>query len=136
VIDGQKYSRSGYEYVSQLVLVKVDAENNTLVKYGTIDHSGFYNDENGLRESYYYGSPNVRRSIFMGDYVYAFSAEGVTVTNYTTMNLSDSVSLPDRIDAPSYWGWEEDVVRSDEVREDGEGSSSESGEASSDPDRS
>ena len=47
------------------------------------------------------------------------------------------------VNAPSYWGWEEDVVRSDEVREDGDdgerdddgaGSSSDSGEASSDPD--
>ncbi|MDG1541486.1 MAG: beta-propeller domain-containing protein, partial [Candidatus Thalassarchaeaceae archaeon] len=143
VIDGRKYSFSGYEYVTQLILVKVDAENNTLTKYGTIDHSDFYNGENGLRDSYYYGSPNVRRSIFMGDYVYAFSAEGVTVTNYTTMNLSASIGLPEMVNAPSYWGWEEDVVRSDEVQEDGDdgerdddgtGSSSDSGEASSDPD--
>ena len=142
VIDGRKYSFSGYEYVTQLILVKVDAENNTLTKYGTIDHSDFYNGENGLRDSYYYGSPNVRRSIFMGDYVYAFSAEGVTVTNYSTMALSDSVSLPEMVNAPSYWGWEEDVVRSDEVQEDGDdgerddgtGSSSDGGEASSDPD--
>ncbi|MDP6326691.1 MAG: beta-propeller domain-containing protein, partial [Candidatus Thalassarchaeaceae archaeon] len=77
-IDGRKYSYSGYEYVSQLVLVKVDPENNTLIKYGTIDHSDFYNGDSGLREHYYSGSPNVRRSIFMGDYIYAFSAEGVT----------------------------------------------------------
>ena len=135
-IDGRKYSYSGYEYVTQLILVKVDAENNTLSKYGTIDHSDFYNGDSGLRESYYYGSPNVRRSIFMGDYVYAFSAEGVTVTNYSTMALSDSVTLPERIDAPSYWGWEDDTIRADEeVSEDGdEGSSSGSAEPSSEPD--
>ena len=144
MIDGQKYSRSGYEYVSQLVLVKVDADNNTLTKYGTIDHSDFYNGDSGLRESYYYGSPNVRRSIFMGDYIYAFSAEGVTVTNYTSMNLSASIDLPEQVNLPDYW---DDVVyaESDDVREDGddgerdddgEGSSSGSGESSSDPDRS
>lgn len=115
VIDGRTYTYKGYEYVSQLVLMKVDVENNTLTKYGTIDHSDFYNGENGLRDSYYYGSPNVRRSIFMGDYVYAFSAEGVTVTNYSTMNLTDSVELPDLVQIPSYWGWEDDAVESDGV---------------------
>ncbi len=140
-IDGRKYSFSGYEYVTQLVLVKVDAENNTLTKYGTIDHSDFYNEENGLRNSYYYGSPNVRRSIFMGDYVYAFSAEGVTVTNYSTMALSDALSLPERSEVPSYWGWEDDYIVSDgeesepsdvedEPRED-EGDSSDSADGTS-----
>jgi len=139
-IDGRKYSYSGYEYVSQLVLVKVDPENNTLIKYGTIDHSDFYNGDSGLRESYYYGSPNVRRSIFMGDYIYAFSAEGVTVTNYTSMNLSASIDLPEQINIPNYW---DDVVyaESDEVREDsddgdGDGAGSSSGSSEeSDPDR-
>ena len=140
-IDGRKHSYSGYEYVSQLVLVKVDPENNTLIKYGTIDHSDFYNGDSGLREHYYSGSPNVRRSIFMGDYIYAFSAEGVTVTNYTSMNLSASIDLPEQINIPNYW---DDVVyaESDEVREDsddgdgdGAGSSSGSSEESPEPDR-
>ena len=140
-IDGRKYSYSGYEYVSQLVLVKVDPENNTLIKYGTIDHSDFYNGDSGLREHYYSGSPNVRRSIFMGDYIYAFSAEGVTVTNYTSMNLSASIDLPEQINIPNYW---DDVVyaESDEVREDsddgdGDGADSSSGssEESPEPDR-
>lgn len=127
VLDGRTYTYKGYEYVSQLVLVEVDVENNTLTKYGTIDHSDFYNGENGLREYYYYGSPNVRRSIFMGDYVYAFSAEGVTVTNYSTMNLTDSVGLPDRIESQTYWGWEDGVVDSDgEVVAEDEAASSDS----------
>ena len=139
VIDGRKYSYSGYEYVSQLVLVKVDADNNTLTKYGTIDHSDFYNGDNGLREYYYSGSPNVRRSIFMGDFIYAFSSEGVTVTNYSTMNLSASIGLPERVEVPNYW---DDVVylEIDEEREerkddDGDSASSESSEQSPEPDR-
>ncbi len=103
VVDGRTYAYSGYEYVSQLVLVKVDVLNHTLTEYGTIDHSDFYNGDSGLRESYYSGSPNVRRSIFMGDYIYAFSAEGVTVTNYSTMNQTDSVELPDMVAVQSYW---------------------------------
>ncbi len=139
VIDGRKYSYSGYEYVSQLVLVKVDADNNTLTKYGTIDHSDFYNGDNGLREYYYSGSPNVRRSIFMGDFIYAFSSEGVTVTNYSTMNLSASIGLPERVEVPNYW---DDVVylEIDEEREerkddDGDSASSGSSEQSPEPDR-
>ena len=140
-IDGRKYSYSGYEYVSQLVLVKVDPENNTLIKYGTIDHSDFYNGDSGLREHYYSGSPNVRRSIFMGDYIYAFSAEGVTVTNYTSMNLSASIDLPERDDIPYYWDDIEydtvyDEVRADSDDGDGDGAGSSSGSSEeSDPDR-
>ena len=140
-IDGRKHSYSGYEYVSQLVLVKVDPENNTLIKYGTIDHSDFYNGDSGLREHYYSGSPNVRRSIFMGDYIYAFSAEGVTVTNYTSMNLSASIDLPERDDIPYYWDDIEydtvyDEVRADSDDGDGDGAGSSSGSSEeSDPDR-
>ena len=140
-IDGRKYSYSGYEYVSQLVLVKVDPENNTLIKYGTIDHSDFYNGDSGLREHYYSGSPNVRRSIFMGDYIYAFPAEGVTVTIYTSMNLSASIDLPERDDIPYYWDDIEydtvyDEVRADSDDGDGDGAGSSSGSSEeSDPDR-
>ena len=36
---------------------------------------------------------NIRRSIFMGDFVYAISSAGVTATNLTTMDESASVEL-------------------------------------------
>ena len=56
----------------------------------------------------------------MGDYVYAFSSEGVTVTNYTSMNLSSTIDLPEQVNLRNYWS---DVVYvdSDEVREDSDG---------------
>jgi hypothetical protein len=52
------------------------------------------------------------------------------------MALSDSVSLPEMVNAPSYWGWEDDVRTDEEVREDDKEDDSSSGseEASSDPD--
>jgi len=52
VIDGRTYTYSGYEYVSQLVLLNVDAANDSLSIHGTVDHSSFYNPD-GLN-SYWY----------------------------------------------------------------------------------
>jgi hypothetical protein len=77
----------------------------------------------------------------MGDYIYAFSAEGVTVTNYTSMNLSASIDLPERDDIPYYWDDIEydtvyDEVRADSDDGDGDGAGSSSGSSEeSDPDR-
>ncbi len=75
----------------------------------------------------------------MGDFIYAFSSEGVTVTNYSTMNLSASIGLPERVEVPNYW---DDVVylEIDEEREerkddDGDSASSGSSEQSPEPDR-
>lgn len=58
--------------------------------HGEVNHSSFYNDEEG---SYYYGNSNIRRSIFMGNFIYAISSEGVTATNLTTMEESASIEL-------------------------------------------
>ena len=134
-VDGRTYTYSGYEYVSQLVLVDVDAENGTLTTHGTIDHSDFYNDDDGYRSYWYSGDVNIRRSIFMGDYVYAFSSGGVTVTNYSSMNQSASVELPELEEDEYYWDrvyleGEDDEGGDD--RADGESSSSGGSAPSSD----
>ena len=51
------------------------SESGTLLStHGMVDHSEFYN-EDGL-SGWWGGSTSIRRSIFMGDYVYAFSAAG------------------------------------------------------------
>ncbi len=65
-IDGRTYSYSGYEYVSKLMLIDVDMENRTLSMHGEIDHSSFYNDDNGV-SGWWSGDSNVRRSVFMAD---------------------------------------------------------------------
>ena len=92
-IDGRMYSYSGYEYVSKLMLIDVDMENRTLSLHGEIDHSSFYNDGNGV-SGWWSGDSDVRRSVFMGDYVYAFSSAGVSVTSYADMNTTAMLELP------------------------------------------
>ena len=87
----QETGRGGYEYVSTLQLINVDAANLSLSMHGDVNHSAFYNDE-GHSNNWWYGfSTSIRRSIFMGDYVYAFSALGVTVTR--TEDLAGMVEL-------------------------------------------
>ena len=84
-----------YQYVSKLALVNVSEETGELSLHGTVDHSNLYNREDN---QYYWGEYNIRRSIFMGDYVYAISSAGVSVTNLTTME--DVVTL--KLEQPTY----------------------------------
>jgi hypothetical protein len=117
---GYSYS---YNFVSKLMIVNVSEETGTLSVHGEVNHSSFYSSDN---QRSYYNSYDVRRSIFMGDFIYALSAQGVTATNLTTMETSASIAL-------TYenvcYGCYDDVVVSDNG---GEGStSSESGEAES-----
>lgn len=88
------YGGGHYEYLSTLELIKV--ENGGLSRYGTIDHSDFFNSD----ENMWWNYRDVRRSIFMGDFVYAISDRGVTVHNVDTMELSTTVKLPGNIDEP------------------------------------
>ena len=88
-IDGRTYTYSGYEFVSTLELIDVDAENGTLSTHGMVNHSEFYN-EDGL-SGWWGSSTSIRRSIFMGDYIYAFSAAGASV--HKTDDLTSMVEL-------------------------------------------
>ena len=89
-----------YEYSTRLELIRVDLETESLSRYGSIDHSAFFN-EDGDR---WWTSRDVRRSIFMGDYIYAISNKGVTAHRTDTLELSASESLPGPGDEP-YWWW-------------------------------
>ncbi|MDP6900085.1 MAG: beta-propeller domain-containing protein [Candidatus Thalassarchaeaceae archaeon] len=109
IIDGRKYTHYGYEYVSKLVLIDVDMENRTLSIHGEIDHSEFYN-EDGLG-GWWGGDTSVRRSVFMGEYVYAFSGAGVSVTSFADMNTTATLELPG-FDQPEPYGYYEDDVAS------------------------
>ena len=75
------------------MLIDVDMENRTLSIHGEIDHSAFYNDDYGVN-GWWSGDSNVRRSVFMADYVYAFSSAGVSVTSYADMNTTAMLELP------------------------------------------
>ena len=75
-----------------LKMISVDAENGTLSSHGEVEHSGFYNEE-GL-SSWWSGTTSIRRSIFMGDYVYAFSSGGATVHRTDDLQLMVELELP------------------------------------------
>ena len=127
-IDGRTYSYSGYEYVSKLMLIDVDLDNRTLSLHGEIDHSTFYNDGDGV--SGWWGSDtSVRRSVFMGDYVYAFSGAGVSVTSFADMNTTSLLELPGYEPSDPYYYGETTI----DVEEDGDSGSGESSNSEDKP---
>ena len=85
--------RYAFEHISKLMLVKVNESDGHLSLYGEVNQSSLY-DEGDERLSWGSGEQNIRRSVFMGDFVYAFSPGGITVTNLTTMEESDRLAIP------------------------------------------
>jgi len=81
-----------YEYVSKLMLVHVDETNGSLSVHGEVNHSSFFGAEDG--QHYWWNDQSIRRSIFMGDYVYAISSAGVTVTHLDTLEETARVAIP------------------------------------------
>ena len=73
-----------YDWVSKLMIVNVTE--NGLEIYGEVDHSQFYESD----ENQWWSSYNIRRSIFMGDYIYAISHGGITVTSLDSLEETDS----------------------------------------------
>ncbi|MDP6199511.1 MAG: beta-propeller domain-containing protein, partial [Candidatus Poseidonia sp.] len=80
-----------YEYISKLMLVEVNESDGNLSMYGEVNHSSLYEAEG---ERPWWDERNIRRSIFMGDFVYAISPAGITATNLTTMEESARLSIP------------------------------------------
>jgi hypothetical protein len=76
--------------------------------HGEVNHSSFYQSE---ENNYWWNDFNIRRSIFMGDYVYAISSGGVTATNLTSMEQSASVQLD--YQSPYNYYYYDDVAVSD-----------------------
>ena len=76
-----------YDWVSKLMIVNITEEGMEI--HGEVDHSQFYDTE----EYHWWSSYNIRRSIFMGDYIYAISHAGVTVTHLDTLEEVDTLQL-------------------------------------------
>jgi len=57
--------------------------------HGEVNHSSLLNDEE--RNHWWGGNENIRRTVFMGDYIYAISGAGITAHHLDTMELSDVV---------------------------------------------
>lgn len=78
-----------YEYRSELALIEA-AAGEALRLYGTIDHSDLYNAEAEL----FWAWRDIRRSFFMGEYLYAISDRGVTCHRLSDLQLVAEIALP------------------------------------------
>jgi len=99
------------------MLVDVNETTGNLSVYGTVDHSDLYTQDENNR---WWNEYNIRRSIFMGDYVYAISSAGITATNLTTLEETARVLISEDIQPD-----ETTVPETSAEGEEGEGSSSE-----------
>jgi len=108
-----------YQHISKLMLVEVNETDGNLSLYGEVNHSSFYDREEDNRY-WGWGEQNIRRSIFMGDFVYAISPAGITATNLTTMEESARLSIP-HSNTYEHYDYGEDVAvaedSSDESKE-------------------
>ena len=87
-----------WEQTSTLQLIRVSTTEG-LSHYGEIDHSYLFNRE---EEQYWY-NPAIRRSIFMGNYIYAISDKGITVHDVDSLDKVDEEPLPGIV--PNYYHW-------------------------------
>ena len=94
--DGDGYYE--WRYMSRLELINVSLENGLSLK-GSIDHSHLYSTD----EYWYYR--DVRRSIFMGDYLYAISDRGISVHLTSDLALVTEQTLPGYSPDDWYWWW-------------------------------
>lgn len=78
-----------YSYISKLMLIKVDPAAGFTI-HGTVDHSHYYNSAADC----YWSNQDIRRSIFMGEYLYALSDRAVTVNLTDNMTETDAIELP------------------------------------------
>ncbi len=89
-----------YRYLSTLELISVDPQTGLSV-YGDIDHSGFYNSAADKFWQYV----DIRRSIFMGDFIYAISDRGITVHRIADLAPVTSAPLPGWQPDDLWWWW-------------------------------
>ena len=73
----------------------------SLSEHGEVDHSSFYNNDDSDTYWWYSYSTDIRRSIFMGDYLYAFSALGVTIHSTSDLNPIQELHIPGH-ESPKY----------------------------------
>lgn len=86
-----------WRWHSRLQLIGVDPDAGLELK-GSIDHSRFFQGE----QDWWYGA-DVRRSIFMGDFIYVISSRAITVNRLDDLGEVTAAELP----APegAYWWW-------------------------------
>ncbi|HTE50948.1 MAG TPA: beta-propeller domain-containing protein [Kofleriaceae bacterium] len=95
--DGQSEPWGPYIWHSSLELISVDADTG-LERRGSIDHSRFFQNSEG-----WWGGADVRRSIFMGDYIYVISSRALTVNRLDDLSEVAAEELP--VPTDLYWWW-------------------------------
>jgi uncharacterized secreted protein with C-terminal beta-propeller domain len=93
----------GYRYISKLEVIEVDPALGAegLRRRGAIDHSGYYN----LDPNKYWVYIDIRRSIFMGDYLYAISDKAISVHRTSDLVKVVDATLPGYQPGDWYWWW-------------------------------
>jgi hypothetical protein len=87
------------EVVWHTRLELLGVEPNGLRRHGAIDHSRFYTGE----EPWWWGAADVRRSIFMGDFIYVLSSRALTVHRLDDLSEVTAQQLP--LAGLPYWWW-------------------------------
>ncbi len=93
------YSGGYYRYLSKLEVINVDEATGALSKRGAINHSSYYTS------GQYWSYLQIRRSIFMGDFIYAISDKAITVHRNTDLGQVTVQTLPGYTSTDYYWWW-------------------------------
>ena len=96
-----------YEYVSMLKMINVDIVNESLSLHGTANHSDYYNVDDS--NSWYGSQTSIRRSIFMGEFIYSFSALGASVHKIDDMSIQVELDIPGHHSEDYYVHQQEEV---------------------------
>jgi hypothetical protein len=88
-----------YRYYSRLEVIEADVTG--LRRRGAIDHSPYFDSD----QSYYWASNDIRRSIFMGDFIYAISDRAITVHRSDDLSEVHASTLPGTRDGEYWWWW-------------------------------
>jgi hypothetical protein len=94
------YSGGHYQYLSKLQLIDVDPVDG-LHFHGAIDHSAYYQADSSHAWTYV----DIRRSIFMGDYVYAISDKAITAHRTSDLGTVAVQTLPGYVEGDWWWWW-------------------------------
>ena len=89
---------ASYQYTSRLELISVEPATG-LSRYGSIDHSHLFNSQ----QNHYWYYRDVRRSIFMGEFIYAISDRGISVHKLADLARVTEQSLPGYDPTDNHW---------------------------------
>lgn len=93
------YTGGYYRYLSKLEMINVDETTGALSLRGSINHSQYYNSNQ------YWSNLQIRRSIFMGDFIYAVSDKAISVHRLNDLGQVTVQTLPGTLPNEYYWWW-------------------------------